>query len=61
MSANAPGTNHPFRQRTQKAVERQKELAAKLMASDPSLSEADAMAKALEEMRDNGRGDWRAG
>jgi hypothetical protein len=61
MTANAPGTNHPLRKRTAKAVKRQEEFAAKLMAENPSLSKEEAMAIAQQEMRDNGRGDWRAG
>ena len=61
MTANAPGTNHPPRNRLKKAIKRQEELAAKLMADDPALSKEDAMARAQESMRDNARGDWRAG
>jgi len=61
MTANAPGTNHPPRNRLKKAMKRQEELAAKLMEENPGLSREDAMARAQEAMRDSPRGDWRAG
>ncbi|WP_352483144.1 MULTISPECIES: hypothetical protein [unclassified Mesorhizobium] len=42
-------------------MKRQEELAAKLMAENAELSKEEAMARAQDMMRDNGRGDWRAG
>jgi hypothetical protein len=61
MGFNAPGTNHPLRRRTERAWKRAEQLALRLMEKDPSLTKAEAMDKAVSEMRDNGRGDWRAG
>ena len=61
MTANAPGTNHPLRKRTERAFKRAEELAVRLMKEDASLTKSDAMDKAIAIMRDNGRGDWRAG
>lgn len=59
MSARAEGSNAPLHSREAKALERLKRLAAQYEAEGMSAAEAEERAR--QEMRDNGRGDWRAG
>ncbi len=61
MGFNAPGTNHPLRRRTDRAYRRAEQVALRLMDEDASLTKEAAIQKAIEMMRENGRGDWRAG
>jgi len=61
MGYNAPGTNHPLRRRADRAWKRVEQLALKLMTEDAALTKDAAISRAVEIMRDNGRGDWRAG
>lgn len=61
MGFNSPGTNHPLRKRTDRAWKRMEQLALRLMEEDHSLSKEQAVEKATAIMRENGRGDWRAG
>lgn len=52
-AASTPGKKPPSRRRIRHGHERQKELATKLMAEDPSLSKDHAMSKAQKLMRDD--------
>ena len=59
MTARAEGSNAPIRRRTEKAGKRLKMLMAKYEA-EGMISE-EAKERAVAEMRDNPRQDWRAG
>jgi hypothetical protein len=60
MTGNAPGTNHPLRRRARAAEKRLAELASKI-AQEEGISIDEAKERAREVMRDNPRGDYRAG
>ncbi len=59
MTTRAPGSNAPPRNREKKALTRLEELTANYVAK--GMTEEDARQRAQKEMRDNTRGDWRAG
>ena len=59
MTPRAPNTNHPLHRREKRALERLDELIKKYM--DEGLTEVDARTRAILEMRDNPKGDWRRG
>lgn len=59
MTARTPKSNSPLHRRERKALKRLEELTAKYVAE--GMTEGDAKRRAQGEMRDNQRGDWRAG
>lgn len=59
MTTRAPGSNAPLHSRDKKALKRLEELTANYVAE--GMTEEDAKQRAQKEMRDNPRGDWRAG
>ena len=59
MTVRTDKSNAPLRNRTKKALKRLDQLAEKYEAE--GMSKADARKRAQEEMRENQRGDWRAG
>ena len=59
MTVKAPGSNSPLHRREERALKRLEVLTAKYV--DEGMPEPEAKERALAEMRDNPRGDWRAG
>lgn len=59
MSPRAPGSNSALHRREKKALERRDEAIQRNV--DEGMSLEDATKRVDVEMRDNPRGDWRAG
>ena len=59
MTTRAPGSNAPLRNREKKGLKRLEELTAKYAGE--GMTEEDAKQRAQKDMRNNPRGDWRAG
>ena len=59
MTTRAPGSNAPLHNREKKALKHLRELTAKYMTE--GMTEKDAKQRAQKDMRNNPRGDWRAG